>query len=143
VKFRERGQRFAVFFIERVMCRRLLIADDSPEMRWLIRSMLGHKFGEVAEAADGRELFWQLLRAAYIEDRSLLVIADVYMPIYDGLQVLDAFRYLGFDLPLLVISAFPNDHIRERVARLGVPMLPKPFTGPQLERAVAELRAGA
>jgi len=125
------------------MRRRLLIADDSPEMRWLIRSLVGDRYAEIAEAADGRELFWQLLRAAYLEDRSLIVIADVYMPIYDGLQVVDACRYLGFDVPLLVISAFPSAELRERVARLGVPMLPKPFTGPQLERAVAQLSAGA
>ncbi len=112
-------------------------------MRWLIRSMVGEAFADVSEASDGRELFWQLMRAAYIEDHSLLVIADVYMPVYDGLQVIDAFRYLGFHVPLLVITAFPNPEMRERVERLGIAMLPKPFTGAQLERAVAALRAEA
>lgn len=125
------------------MCRRLLIADDSPEMRWLIRSAVASRFEEIAEARDGRELFWQLLRAAYIEDRSLVAIADVCMPIYDGLQVIDAFQYLGFHVPLLVISAFTTAAMRERVARMGVRLLAKPFSGAQLQAAVADLRHGS
>lgn len=143
MNFDEAGQRAADFVVETVMRRRLLIADDSPDMRWLIRSLIGRRFADIEEVEDGRQLFWHLLRASYVDDHSLVVIADVYMPIYDGLQVLDAFRYLGFAVPLLAITAFPSTEMEERVARLGVPLLPKPFTGPQLERAISELHAGA
>jgi len=71
------------------------------------------------QARDGRELLWQLLRAAYIEDHSLFVI--------------------GFELPMLLISAFPDDTVRAQAAKLGVLLLAKPFTSAQLRAAVAEL----
>jgi CheY-like chemotaxis protein len=119
--------------------RRLLVADDDPEIRYVITSILADRFGVIQQASDGRELLWQLLRAAYIDDRSLFVIADVRMPIYDGIQVIDAYKFLGFELPMLLISAFPDDAVREQAAKLGVLLLAKPFTSAQLRAAVAEL----
>lgn len=119
--------------------RRLLVADDDPDVRYVISAILADRFGNIQEASDGRELLWQLLRAAYVEDHSLLVIADVRMPIYDGIQVIDAYRFLGFRVPMLLISAYPDEDVRERAADLGVLLLAKPFTKEQLRAAVAEL----
>jgi len=119
--------------------RRLLVADDDPEIRWVITSILADRFGVIQQASDGRQLLWQLLRAAYTEDRSLFVIADVRMPVYDGIQVIDAYRFLGFDLPMLLITAYPDDSMRDWAANHGVLLLAKPFTSAQLRAAVAEL----
>jgi two-component system response regulator AtoC len=119
--------------------RRLLVADDDPDIRWVISSILADRFGDIQQASDGRELLWQLLRAAYIEDHSLFVIADVRMPIYDGIQVIDAYRFLGFELPMVLMSAYADDAVREQAAKLGVLLLVKPFTSAQLRAAVAEL----
>jgi CheY-like chemotaxis protein len=119
---------------------KLIIADDSAEMRFVIRAVIGDAFTEVAEAADGRELIWQLMRSRRGRDSAglpgLVVIADVCMPTYDGLQVLTAWQDGEAVVPLVVITSFPSDEARERAAVLGAQFLPKPFTRADLRKAV-------
>jgi CheY-like chemotaxis protein len=121
---------------------RLVIADDSAEMRWLIRTVLGDAFLETAEAADGRELIWQLMRSRRGRGPSgkpaLVVVADVIMPTYDGLQVLAAWQDGVPLVPLVVISSFPDADTRERALALGAVFLPKPFSRTQLRRATEQ-----
>jgi len=122
--------------------RRLVIADDSAEMRWFVRSAIGAEFREVVEAADGRELFWTLLRSGFAEkelDRRDLVITDLCMPTYDGLDVLDAWGDLEQRVPTILITAFPSDAVRKRAKELGVPLLAKPFSTAALRKAVREV----
>lgn len=122
---------------------RLVIADDSAEMRWLVRAAVGLEFGEVVEAADGRELFWALLQSSFARDAArdsdLFVIADFAMPAYNGLDVLDAWRELERRAPTLVITAFPSDELRARAARLGIALLAKPFTTAELRQMIHTL----
>ena len=125
---------------------RVLIADDSAEQRWTLRLALSMMGFEVTEAADGRELFWAtagLTRVASGEPD--LVITDVYMPAYNGLDVLGAWCEPSSQHALVVITAFADEALKRRVAALGATLLPKPFTLAQLGRAVREalLRARA
>ena len=121
---------------------KLIIADDSAEMRFVIRAVIGDSFAEIAEASDGRELIWQLMRSRRGRDAqglpALVVIADVIMPVYDGLQVLTAWQDGEAVVPLVVISSFPSDDARERAAVLGAQFLAKPFTRAELRRAVEQ-----
>jgi CheY-like chemotaxis protein len=129
--------------IEPQVHRRLVIADDSAEMRWLVRSAIGDDFHEVVEAADGRELFWTLLRTSFVardpEHDNLVVITDLCMPGYDGLEVLDAWRDLEHPVPTLLITAFPSDAVRARAKEIGVAVLAKPFSTAALRLALREL----
>ena len=74
----------------------LLVADDSAELRRLVRAAVSASYAEIIEAADGRGLFWSLVRAYYAQPApaprllNLVVLADVRMPVYDGLEVLEA-----------------------------------------------------
>ena len=123
--------------------RRLVIADDSAEMRWFVRSAIGREFREVVEAADGRELFWTLLRAQFsdkpLDLRGLVIITDLYMPAYDGLDVLDAWGELDHRVPTILITAFPSEAVRERAKALGIALLPKPFSTTALREALREV----
>ena len=118
---------------------RLIIADDSADMRWLVRSTLP-EFTDVLEAADGRQLFSLLLRASVAagssEPAALVLIVDVRMPVYDGLEVLDAWQDDEPHIPVIVITSFPDDAVRAEVERLGAILLPKPFTRATLRRVV-------
>jgi DNA-binding response OmpR family regulator len=108
---------------------RVLVADDSTEQRWTLRLALSMMGFEVREAADGRELFWaleELSRAGGSEPS--LVIADVYMPAYDGLEVLEAWRDAMAGRAVIFITAFPDAVVSRRVQALGADLLPKPFT---------------
>lgn len=120
--------------------RRLVIADDSAGMRQFVRSAVGPAFDEVLEVCDGRELLWALLRARFAGDPSeVVLITDVAMPGYSGLDVLDAWRDELGDLPTIVMTAFPSDHIQARAALLGVTLLPKPFSLVRLRRVVQDV----
>ncbi len=118
---------------------RVLVADDSAEQRWTLRLALSMMGFEVTEAADGRELFWALERA---DRRPVaepeLVIADVYMPAYNGLDVLGAWSESTQRHPLIVITAFPEQMLKRRVQELGALLLPKPFTLAELSRTVRQ-----
>jgi CheY-like chemotaxis protein len=116
--------------------RRVLVADDCADHRWLLRQMLQPLGFDVLEAASGRELFWALesdQRSA--ADSDLLVIADVRMPVYDGLDVLEAWNG-DWTYPFVVMTSFPSARVEQRVRALGGVLLAKPFTLYDLRRVV-------
>ena len=119
---------------------KLIIADDCAEMRWLVRTALRDQYPDAIEAADGRQLFWQLLRSSFVaktaQPTDVVVIADVYMPGYDGLDVLAAWHDPAHPVPLVVITCFPDEEVRLRAAKLGAILLPKPFTCDTLRQVV-------
>lgn len=118
---------------------RVLVADDSAEQRWTLRLALAMMGFEVHEAADGRELFWALEGLARKPNAEPeLVIADVYMPAYNGLDVLSAWSGAAPCHPLIVITAFPDEMLTKRVSELGATLLPKPFTLAELSRSVRQ-----
>ena len=117
----------------------LVVADDSAEMRALVRSTLWRDYPDVIEAADGRQLFWHLLRSSFVPVGAappLIVIVDVCMPAYNGLDVLDAWTDGSTALPVVVITSFPDLRVRMRVSELGGILLPKPFSRTGLREAV-------
>lgn len=124
------------------MTAQLIIADDCAEMRWLVRTALREEFPHAIEAEDGRQLFWQLLRSSFAagpkQPTNLVVIADVFMPGYDGLEVLSAWQDPNHPVPLVVITCFPDEEVRMRAARIGAVLLPKPFSCATLRRVVRE-----
>lgn len=121
----------------------LVIADDDADMRALVRSTLHADYPDAIEVVDGRDLFWHLVRATFSrrhgDVKDLVIVADVRMPAYDGIEVLDAWQEDGAtDSPIVIITAFPDDETRERVRRLGATLLPKPFSRANLKAAVGE-----
>jgi CheY-like chemotaxis protein len=122
----------------------LVIADDDADMRSLVRAALAGEFPDAIELASGRDLFWHLLRASFASIRAparpLLVVADVRMPGYTGLEVLDAWQNDDRDVPFVVITSFPDESVRARVAELGATLVPKPFTRAALRDAVRDAR---
>jgi len=108
---------------------RVLVADDSSEQRWTLRLALSMMGFDVLEAADGRELFWALEELSrHGSSEPSLVIADVYMPAYDGLEVLEAWRGAVPNRGVIFITAFPDSVVAHRVKALGAELLAKPFT---------------
>jgi CheY-like chemotaxis protein len=65
---------------------KVLVADDVPEMRSMIRSMLESAGHEVMEAHDGRAAI-KVLQGTEAVD---IIVTDILMPEADGLEVIRA-----------------------------------------------------
>ena len=78
----------------------VLVVDDEPGLRSVIREYLGEFGYEVLEAADGRAGL-QILRA----NRSVRVaIVDIFMPEMDGLELLSTLRAVGTSARIIAVS---------------------------------------
>jgi len=77
----------------------ILIVDDQPTMRFLLRSILRSEGHAILEAEHGQAALAVLAAHADIE----LLITDIDMPVMDGLELLRALRFRP-TLPKLVVS---------------------------------------
>jgi CheY-like chemotaxis protein len=118
---------------------RVLVIDDEPDVRWLLRLSLERIGHEVLLAEDG-------LRGVAMAQRQKpdIIVVDLMMPVMDGYGVLDA---LAKDartshLPVLVLTAkaLPEDQARsvEAGARR---FLTKPFDPEELAEELARVLA--
>ena len=106
---------------------RVLIADDEPHVRELLRDFLAGRGYEVAAAATGGEAL-----AAVPTFRPDVIIVDRLMPGLSGTDVLDALRRAGVTVPVILMSGH-HDTVPEGF--FGV--LRKPFNLPRLAEVVA------
>ena len=118
---------------------RLLLAEDDDEMRRLLGSELRRAGHQVVEAINGIDLLAKAGRCllgcgGFALD---LVITDIRMPGFDGLEVLAALHETAPGLPVIVISAFGSRDVHEEAERLGArAFLDKPFDMVDLRAAV-------
>jgi CheY-like chemotaxis protein len=110
--------------------RRVLLAEDDGAMRELIARTLRRSGFDVVEARNGYETLERLAQGL-IHDPQIwydLVISDVRMPGYDGLNILASIKQLPGYVPVILITAFGTSATHAAAARLGVfAMLDKPF----------------
>ncbi len=120
---------------------RVLIVDDFPAMRKLIRNALSElSLNNVVEAANGEE-------AVSILEREIidLVISDWNMPVMNGLQLLVHVRSSDElkGLPFIMLTAEGmKDHVVQAI-RAGVSnYIVKPFTVEILETKLRQILGG-
>jgi two-component system, cell cycle response regulator DivK len=117
--------------------KRVLVADDNPVSRELIREILENDDCEVIEAGDGREALEKVR-----EHRPDLALLDIQMPVMDGNAVV---RELRADpqlskLPVVALTAYAMQGDREKALALGFnSYITKPIDIPTFRAAVAEL----
>jgi CheY-like chemotaxis protein len=116
----------------------VVVAEDNDAMRSLLCEVLEEEGCEVVPVRDGRELFWEVERSLR-SDPFALIVSDVAMPTYDGLEVLEAW---GEDVPrsaCVILSGFGNESARQRAEDLGATVLSKPCPMDVLRRTVRRL----
>ncbi len=118
---------------------RILVVDDDPDIRGLLRELLERAGHEVVTAENGRGA----LRSLY-EERPDLVVLDVAMPELDGWGTLERIRDLS-DVPVLMLTARTGELEKVRGLRAGADdYVTKPFGRQELlARAEALLRRAA
>jgi DNA-binding NarL/FixJ family response regulator len=101
---------------------RLVIADDDPAFRRLLRTVLGSLANVqiVGEATNGIEAV-----TAAVEQRADVLLLDVDMPRLGGFGAAEVIASLSPETRLLLHSGQASDEQRERAASLGAEFLDK------------------
>jgi FixJ family two-component response regulator len=99
------------------------IVDDDDTVRAATKSLVG-SLGFESRTFASAESFLQ--SSSLLETRCLIL--DVQMPNMSGIELQDRLSQLGFEIPIIFITAYPDDAIRERALQAGaVAFLHKPF----------------
>jgi CheY-like chemotaxis protein len=116
----------------------VLVVDDDAAIRQLLQCVLEDAGYIVSTAADGQQVLKYLRAHA---DRSV-VLLDLHMPVMDGLAVLQVVEdepELATQNAFLIVTAEHGGvppRFRQKVERVGIPVLAKPFRITQVLGAV-------
>ena len=108
------------------------IVDDDKLFRESMRRLvmlLGYAVEEFSSATD------------FLESRSLLetacLVADVHMPEMTGVELHGRLISLGYAIPTILVTAYPDDAVRDQVLKDGVVCyLGKPVDDEDLDRCL-------
>ena len=120
---------------------RILIAEDEEPLRGLVTRALNEDGHEVVATADGAAALDALQREA---GRFDLLLADIKMPVMDGLVLALATARDFPRLPILLMTGFADK--RERASGLEAlvsDVISKPFSVAEIKSAVAKALAKA
>jgi len=102
---------------------RILVVDDDREMREMIYSFLTYRGFYVETMQDGANCL-----AALEKDSYDMLITDVYMPLMNGLELLDKIDQKDYNLLVLAMTGLPSEEIIEKLIEKGAyDCLIKPF----------------
>lgn len=117
---------------------RILIIDDEPQVRTMLRKILEYEGYEVVDAKDGKDGL-NLFRNRPID----LVITDLIMPEKDGLQTIKELRQIVPGIRIIAISGGgrfdPRDFLKVAKTFGAHRAFSKPVENNRLLRAIAEL----
>jgi DNA-binding response OmpR family regulator len=122
------------------MPRRVLVAEDEPNIVESLSFLLERAGFEVSVATDGRSA----LRDALTVQPAVLVL-DVMLPELDGYEVLRRLRAdeRGAVLPVLMLTAKGQREDRETAMACGADrFMTKPFANAEITAAVLDLAGG-
>lgn len=102
----------------------VLVVDDDPDIRLLLRLELSAEGHQILEAGDGRQAL-DALAAEQVD----LVLLDMMMPVLDGWAVLRALEGATAP-PVVVITALASEgdrHVGELLEAGAIDVIAKPF----------------
>ncbi|HEY5517325.1 MAG TPA: sigma-54 dependent transcriptional regulator [Coriobacteriia bacterium] len=114
------------------MAKRVLIADDEKNMRWVLSEALAAEGYEVFQASDGKEAL-----TAVDEQHPDLMVLDHKMPSPDGMEVLRKIRAKGETFPIIMLTAHGNVATAVEAMKAGATeYLTKPFDLGELKLSI-------
>jgi two-component system chemotaxis response regulator CheY len=117
---------------------RVLVVDDEPSVRTVVRMTLEKAGYDVLEAENGEKAIEAINTG---ENRLVLdtVICDIRMPKINGVQAIGYFQREYPHVPLIVLTAYPETDMAVSFMRNGVAdYLVKPVEAEKLKAAVAK-----
>jgi FixJ family two-component response regulator len=115
-----------------------IVDDDQPfreSMRKLVM-LLGYTVEAFPSAAD--------FLASRVMSETACLVADVHMPGMTGIELHGRLINLGYAIPTILITAYPDEMVRDRALKNGVICyLSKPVDDEDLERCLrSALKSG-
>lgn len=112
---------------------KILVVDDEPDLRFLLRRLFEGNGHQVAEAGNGHEAL-----EAVRESPPDVVVTDLMMPVMDGTELIRRLRAdpATSEIPIAVVT---GHSMREPVA--DVVVILKPYELAPLKTAVLDLLA--
>ncbi len=114
----------------------ILVIEDSPEVRTIIRTILERKGHQVREAVDGEEGLTQ-----FLEHRPDLVMTDLFMPKKAGIETISDLLEIDPKVKIVAMTAHGSDEqydfLRVAEALGAIATLEKPFLAQDLLHIVA------
>ncbi|MBP9113225.1 MAG: response regulator, partial [Polyangiaceae bacterium] len=125
-------------YVQALPGKRILLADDDPDLRALLAASLRRAGYAVLTGASGREvlnLFSSAsLRAIPAPD---VIVLDIRMPTHSGLELLVALRLAEWDVPVILITGFGDEITHARAKEFGAfELLDKPLRSAALLDAI-------
>ena len=112
---------------------KVLVVDDEPPIRKLLRMGLGTQGYQMLDAPDGKTAL------KLMAEKPHLVILDLGLPDMQGLELLRQIRELREDLPIVVLSSRGDEVAKVKALDLGADdYITKPFG---MEELLARIRA--
>ena len=113
------------------MAKKILVVDDKPELRTLLKSYLSQEGFEVATACDGQEALYV---ARY--EKPDLIILDLMMPEMGGYDFMRAYSREA-DTPVIILTARLDENEKVLGLELGADdYVTKPFSPRELTARV-------
>lgn len=104
------------------MCKVLLIADDEPDLREILRLEFEGAGWIVLEAENGKSAF-ELFEVNKVD----AVITDVRMPGGGGIQLLEKIKSKNKMMPVLILTGFTDVLEQEALDKGALSIIKKPF----------------
>lgn len=99
------------------------IVDDDQSFRDSMRRLLRSLGYSVAVFPSAAEFLASPKRAS-----TACLVADIHMPVMTGDELFEHLLETGDTIPTILVTAYPDDGVQERMLRLGVKCyLPKPL----------------
>jgi two-component system cell cycle response regulator DivK len=112
------------------MSKRILVVEDQPDNRQIIRDMLADSGYEICEAENGEEAL-----AAISKQRPDLILMDIQLPVMDGYT---ATRRIKSDsalrsIPIIAVTSYALSGEEKKAREAGCDdYVPKPYSPRQL-----------
>jgi two-component system cell cycle sensor histidine kinase/response regulator CckA len=114
---------------------RILLVEDEDMVRAVAERALTRQGYDVTTAADGEEGLEKVTEGGEFD----LVVSDVVMPSMDGPAMARELRKIAPDLPVLFMSGYAEEQLRNEIDIEDMHFIPKPFSVQQIANKVAEV----
>ncbi|WP_237452210.1 hybrid sensor histidine kinase/response regulator [Qipengyuania algicida] len=117
---------------------KLLLVEDEDMVRAVAERALSRAGYSVTSARDGEEGLGIIANG---KDQFDLIVSDVVMPAMDGPAMARAIRRVKPHIPILFMSGYAEEQLRNQIDIDNMYFLPKPFSVQQINARVAEVLA--